>query len=64
MLKAQIKVCEISEHRDATEEACSKEADVHKPVGLEIAGEAAAAMNDVFQMDFCDADSFKNILKC
>ena len=57
MLKAQIKVREISKHRDATEEACSKK-DVDEPVGLEIAREAAGAMDDVCHMDFCHADSF------
>ena len=55
MLKAQNKVCNINEHREATEEICSKEDDADEPEGLHIAGEAAAAMNDVRDMDICDA---------
>ena len=55
MLKAQNKVRNINEHREATEEICSKEDDADEPEGLHIAGEAAAAMNDVRDMDICDA---------
>jgi len=56
MLKAQSKIREINEHREAVEEVCKKEDDEDEPEGLEIAGEAAAAMNDVRDTEICDAD--------
>ena len=37
-LKAQTKIREINEHREATEEVCSKKDDEQEPEGLQIAG--------------------------
>ena len=64
MLKVQNKVREINEHRKATEEICLMKDD-DEPEGLQIAGEDAAAMNDVHDMDIYDADGFdlKSALK-
>ena len=58
MLKAQTKVRKINEHREATEEVCTKHDDADEPEGVHIAGEAAAAMNNVRDMDMCDGDNF------
>ena len=49
MLQAQVKVCEINEHREAVEEV--KKDDENELEGVEIAGEVVAAMNDVHDMD-------------
>ena len=57
MLKAQTKVREINEHREATEEVCTKHDDADEPEGVHIAGEAAAAMNDVRDTNMCDGDN-------
>ena len=58
MLKAQTRVRKINEHHEATEEVCTKHDYLEEPEGLLIAGEAAAAMNDVHDMDMCDGDNF------
>jgi len=66
MLKAQAKVHEINEHHETVEEISSKDKNVDEPEGIEIAGEAAATMNDVNEMDVCDTNdiNLKNALKC
>jgi len=51
MLQAQSKVHRINEHRQATEEECANE---DESMGLEIPGEATAAMHDVKEME-CNA---------
>ena len=56
MLQAQVKVREINEHREAVEEV--KKDDENEPEGVEIAGEAVAAMNDVHDMDVNKANDF------
>ena len=48
----------INEHREATEEVCTKHDDADEAEGVHIAGEAAAAMKDVRDMDMCDGDNF------
>ena len=58
MLKAQNKVREINGHRAANEEICSKKDDPNEPEGLQLAGEAQAAMNDIRDMDIGDVDGF------
>jgi len=47
-LQAQIKVAKINEHRNTTEELTKEDKD--EPTGLEIAGEAKAAMHYVNEM--------------
>jgi len=56
MLQVQTKVCEIDEHRQTIEEVKKDDNDELK--GLEIAGEAVAAMNNVHDMDACKANDF------
>ena len=58
VLKAQNKVREINEHRAATEEICPKKDDPDEPEGMQVAGEAQAAMNDVHDMDIAEVDGF------
>ena len=58
MLKAQSKIHEINEHRAATEEICSKKDDPDESEGMQLAGKAQAAMNDVRDMDIGEADGF------
>ena len=56
MLQAQVKVCEINEHREAVEEL--KKDDENEPEGVKIVGEAVAAMNNVHDMDVNKANDF------
>ena len=58
MLKAQSKIHEINEHRAATEEICSKKDDPDESEGMQLAGEAQAAINDVHDMDIGEVDGF------
>ena len=58
MLKAQSKIHEINEHRAATEKICSKKDDPDESEGMQLAGEAQAAMNDVRDMDIGEVDGF------
>ena len=58
MLKAQSKIHEINEHCAATEEICSKKDDPDESEGMQLAGEAQAAMNDVRDMDIGEVDGF------
>ena len=56
MLQVQTKVREIDEHRQTIEEV--KKDDNDEPEGLEVAGEAVAAMNDVHDMGARNANDF------
>ena len=60
MLKVQTKVREINEHRETVEDV--KKDDGNEPEGLQITGEAVAAMNDVHDMDVNKANNFKQEL--
>ena len=56
MLQAQTKIHEINEHRETVEHV--KKDDGNEPEGLQITGEAVAAMNDVHDMDANKANNF------
>ena len=56
MLQAQTKVREINEHRETVEDI--KKDDRNEPEGLQITGEAVAAMNDVHDMDANKGNNF------
>ena len=56
MLQAQIRVNKIYDHHSCEEEQSLKEDSTDEPTGLEVAGEAKAAMHDVHEMEEISMD--------